>query len=64
MKARVKEFVGVKEILQYERINDSGGIDTNKSNKSKESMIYYYCILKKLVISLNHIFVINVMMYH
>ena len=52
------------KMLHYNNIGVSEGIDTNKSNKSKESMIYYYCILKKLVISLNHIFVINVMMYH
>ena len=29
-------------MLQYERINVSEGIDINKSNKSKECMIFHY----------------------
>ena len=52
-------FLWVIETLQYEKINVSEGIDINKSNKSKESMICHYCNLKKLVINLNHIFVIK-----
>ena len=50
-------------MLQYERIDVSEGIDLNKSDKSKECMICHYWFLKTLVINMNHIFVINVMIY-
>ena len=42
-------------MLQYERIDISEGIDFDKSNKSKECMIYTIYII--------HMFVINVMIY-
>ena len=35
-------------MLQYERIDVSKGIDLNKSNKSKESMICYYWYFKDI----------------
>ena len=44
-------------MLQYERIDVSQGNDLNKSEKM------YDLSLKKLVINMNHIFVINVMIY-
>ena len=33
-------------MLQYERIDASGGIDINKSDKSKECMICHYWYFK------------------
>ena len=35
-------------MLQYERIDVSEGIDLNKSNKSKECMIYHYWYFKDI----------------
>ena len=35
-------------MLQYERIDVSEGIDINKSNKSKESMICHYWYFKDI----------------
>ena len=35
-------------MLQYERIKVSEGIDINKSNKSKECMIYHYWDFKDI----------------
>ena len=51
------------KMLQYERIDVSEGTDINKSNKSKECRTWHIVILKTLVIKLNHMFVINVMIY-
>ena len=39
-------FVWVIKMLQYERIDVSEGIDINKSNKSKEIMIWHYWYFK------------------
>ena len=52
-------------MLQYERIDISERIDVNKSDESKERVYDFAIIgiLKKLIISMNHIFVINVMIY-
>ena len=50
-------------MLQYERIDISEGIDFDKSDKSNECMIVIIGILKTLVINMNHMFVINVMIY-
>ena len=47
---------------QYERIDVSERTDINKSHKSKEWFVIIG-ILKTLVINLNHMFVINVMIY-
>ena len=38
----VQMFVWVIKILQYERINISEGIDTNKTSASKECMLCHY----------------------
>ena len=35
-------------MLQYERIDASEGIGINKSNKSKEHMIFYYWCFKDI----------------
>ena len=48
-------------MLQYERIDASKGIGANKSSRSKECVIFG--ILKTLVLSLNHMFVMDVMIY-
>ena len=50
-------------MLQYERIDISEGIDINKSNKPKEYKFVIIGILKILVMNLNHMFVINLMIY-
>ena len=50
-------------MLQYERIDVSEGIDPNKSNKSTKCMIYHYLYFKDMVINMNHMFVINAMIY-
>ena len=50
-------------MLQYERIDISDAIDVNKSDKSKECMISFYGILKTLIVNMNHIIIINVMIY-
>ena len=51
---------------QYEKIHVSKGIDINKSNTSKECMIFHYWYFKdigyKSVIGINKL-VINVMIY-
>ena len=41
-------FVWVIKILQYEKIDVSIGIDINKSNKSKECMIWPYWYFKDI----------------
>ena len=41
-------YVWDTEILQYERIDSSEGIDINKSNKSKECMICHYWYFKDI----------------
>ena len=43
--------------MSYERIDVSEGIDLNKTGTSKE------CILKKLVMNINNMFVIDAMIY-
>ena len=50
-------------MLQYERIYDSEEIDINKSDKSKNVAFVITGILKTLVINMNHMFVMNVMIY-
>ena len=47
-------------MLEYDRIDISEGIDLNKTNKSKESMLchYWYFYIKILV--MDHIFVMVV----
>ena len=35
-------------MIQYEKIDVSEGIDLNKSNKSRECMIYHYWYLKDI----------------
>ena len=49
-------------MLQYEKIDVSEGIDTNKTSASKECMLCYYWYFKDLDLNLNCMFVINVMM--
>ena len=41
-------FIWVIKMLQYERIYISEGIDIDKSNKSKECMIYYSWYFKDI----------------
>ena len=41
-------FVWVIKMLQYERINVSEGIDIDKSNKSKETMLCHYWYFKDI----------------
>ena len=50
-------------MLQYERIYISERIGINKSNKLKECMICYYWYFKDVGYKLNHISVIDVMIY-
>ena len=38
----------IKRRLQYEIIDVSGGINTNKSNKSKECMFWHYWYFKDI----------------
>ena len=40
----------------YPKIDVSEGINFNKSQNSQESLLSRYCILKVLVINLNHTF--------
>ena len=49
--------------IQYERTDTSEGIDLKKSDKSKECMICHYWYLKTLIMSMNHMFVRDVMIY-
>ena len=41
-------FEWVIRMLQYDRIDISEGIDINKSNKSKECILCYYCYFKDI----------------
>ena len=50
-------------MLQYEKIDVSEGIDVNKTSGSKECTLFHFGTLKMLDLGLNHMFVINVMMY-
>ena len=51
-------------MLQHERIDVSEGIDLSKSDKSKECMICHKRYwLKVLVINMNHMFVMDVIIY-
>ena len=38
--------VWIKKLLQYEKIDVSEGIDTNKTSASKECILCYYCCFK------------------
>ena len=49
--------------MQYKRIAVSEGIDINKSNESKEYMFVINGILKIMVLSMNHMPVMNVVIY-
>ena len=48
-------------MLQYDRIDISEGIDIDKTSASKECDILTFGVLKILVSSMNHIFVMAVM---
>ena len=50
-------------MLEYNRIDIFEGIDTNKTNKSKECKFAIIGTLKILVLNMNHIFVMVVMVY-
>ena len=55
-------------MLHHERIDISEGIDLNKSDKSKECMICHYWYFKDIgykyePLNMNHLFVIDVMVY-
>ena len=52
-----------KNAIQYERVDVSEIIDLNKSDKSKECIICHYWYFKTLAININHMFVIDVMIY-
>ena len=48
--------VWVINMQHYPKIDVSEGINFNKSQNSQESLLSHYCILKVLVINLNHTF--------
>ena len=48
-------------MLEYDRIDISEGIDVNKRSASKECDICHFGMLKIWVLSMNHIFVMVVM---
>ena len=49
-------------MLEYDRIDISKGTDVNKTNLSKKNVIFVTIgVLKTLVLSINHIFVMAVM---
>ena len=48
-------------MLEYDRIDISEGVDVNKKNLSKDWIFLIIGILKMLVLSMNHIFVMAVM---
>ena len=50
-------------MLQYERIDISEGIGFNTSNKSIKCMTCHYWYFKDISFNINHMFVINVMIY-
>ena len=50
-------------MLQYERINASEEIDFDRSNKSVECVICHYWYLKTLVLNINHMFVMDAMIF-
>ena len=51
-------------MLQYKKIDVSEGIDTNKTSASKRNVCFVIIgILKMLRLNLNHMFVINVVMF-
>ena len=52
----------LQKIIRYEKIDVSEGIDMNKVHQ-KNVCFVIIGILKMLVITLNHTFVVNVMMY-
>ena len=48
-------------MLEYDRIDISEGVDVNKKKLSKDWIFLIIGILKMLVLSMNHIFVMAVM---
>ena len=50
-------------IAAIQKIDVSERIDTNKTNASRECMLFHYWYFKNVRYKLNHIFAINVMMY-
>ena len=48
-------------MLEYDRIDISEGIDVNKTSASKECDIWYFGILKILVLRISHGFAMTVM---
>ena len=50
------------KMVEYNRIDISGGIDVNKTSESKRNVIFVTIgILKISVLSMNHIFVMVIM---
>ena len=47
-------------MLQYEKIDVSERIDTNKTSASKECTLCHYWYFKDVELNLNHMFLINV----
>ena len=61
---KIKLSVWVIKMLQYKKIDVSEGIDTNKTSASKRNICFVIIgILKMLRLNLNHMFVINVVMF-
>ena len=50
-------------MLQYEKIDVSEGIDTNKTSASKECMLCQFGTLEMLGLNLNRMFVTNLTMH-
>ena len=48
-------------MLEYDRYDISEGVDVNKKNLSKDWIFVIIGILKMLVLSMNHVFVMAVM---
>ena len=46
-------------MLQYEKIDVSERIDTNKTSASKECTLCHYWYFKDVELNLNHMFLIN-----
>ena len=51
------------EMLQYEKIDVSEGIDIDKTSASEECELFHYFFLKMLDLNLKSMFVIDVMIY-
>ena len=50
-------------MLQYEEIDVSEGIDTNKTSALKNVCFVIFGTLKKLDLNLKRMFVVNIMMF-